>query len=251
MIQQVLRIIAPSNNALFGTGNPSSSGTTAVSPAIFNADKLWCLYVEHNGGAATTFYHTAGGAPSFHHLLDPTTPASEYTITWEHLLEVDWPPTAGVRIFAGFSNTITAGVGSSINGIGFYADAASGVWHSYAADNPAGTANSLYDQASGVSIVNKIPNRLKFVIDGPTKTVTWFINGVQVGSWTPVARLERMGATGNALGPDVVIGGAVPAAGFAAFRAYMGSIPLVRIGVGALPAPPPPAAGGGMWLSVN
>ncbi len=76
------------------------------------------------------------------------------------------------------------------------------------------------------TITTALPHRLKIIIDGPTKTITWYIDNVLLSSLTPAAALDRM-STGVVI-PQIMMGAFVPANGDVSVRGYAGSIPLLR-----------------------
>lgn len=226
MSTHTLRVMGPDGTQIFGAGLVGGLNFTTSAGELY--DKLWVLRYRRNGNATPqTMVNDSGPAPAFHHLLDPTTAPSSFTIIWENMIQAEIALGA-CRVIAGFVNWITAGVANTIVGIGFYADS-NNLWHCFVHDCPTGVApvTVLHDVATAVLMTSM--HRLKFTIDGPTKTITWSIDGVDVSTFTPAAPLDQMGAAVN--GPEVVYGAVVPANGDVTVRGYVGSLPLLRFSV--------------------
>lgn len=227
---QVLKILGAGGNQLFGTGLVGPTNHTSAVGEL--NDKLWFYRMRRNANAAaSTMYHDIGLAPPFHHLLDPTTVASQYTLVYETIAEAN-VALGTCRTFWGFCEFLAiSGVGTDLLGIGFYADSTDNLLHSFVRHTPTGAAPavSLHDTAS--AILQTAPHRLKFIIDGSTKTISFYIDNVLLSSYTPGAAIDRMALTANVNGPKVTFGAFVPANGDVSVRAYAGSIPLVRMKV--------------------
>lgn len=226
-IYNILKVIGSNGNQLFGTGNQGPLSTTTATGGLF--DKLWMLAIRRNANATPeTMRHDCGLAPPFHHLLDPTNARpSSFTLVWENVIQGSIA-LGSCRVFAGFVNWLTVGTNTLV-GIGFYADPADNLWHCFVADCPTGVApvTSRYDNAT--TVLMTAVHRMRIVIAGPTKTVKWYIDNVQVGTFTPAAALDQMGP--SAVGPEAVYGAVVPANGDVTVRGYAGSLPNVRYSV--------------------
>jgi hypothetical protein len=223
--------ISPDNQGVTGGRVFTDVAASGSGNALAPGEKLWMRYIFRTGsGTAETMRQDAGIAPPFHHLLDPGTVASQFTVIYEDLVFVT-AFTGACRAAVGFWNYVTAGDKTTLMGIGFYADVVDNKWHPFVIDSATGTApfTTLYNPAT--LLLCTAPHRLKFIIDGPTKTIDWYIDGVSVGTYTPVAALRFMAPPANVTGPNIMAGAFVPANDTTTLRNRPGSLPLVRIRV--------------------
>jgi hypothetical protein len=244
-------IIGPDNQAALGTRVFVDSAASGSGHTLAPGEKLWMRYIFRTANATPeTVRQDTGSSPPFHHLLDPGTVASAFTLIYEDLVFVT-AITAGVRAVVGHWQYVTAGDKTTLMGIGFYADQVDNKWHPFVFDSATGGApyTSLYDVTT--LLLCTAPHRMKIIIDGPTKTITWYIDGVQVGTYTPVAALRFVAGAANVTGTNVMTGGFVPANQTLTIRNLAGSIPLLRIRVMGTPTVIPPATGGGTSMSVS
>jgi hypothetical protein len=225
-LSNILKVVGSNGSQLFGAGLVGAANTTTIAGELL--DKLWVYRMRRNGNAAAaTMWHDAGLAPAFHHLVDPTTVASKFTLIWENMVQAA-VALGACRVFAGFVGVLTAGVANTVIGVGFYADGANNLWHCFVHDCPTGVAPVTVRRDTATAILMTSIHRLKIEFDGPSKTITWYIDNVQVDTWTPPAALDRMGLLADLQGPEVTVGATVPALGDVAVRTYAGSLPLIR-----------------------
>lgn len=197
-------------------------------------DKMWMYQMRRNGNATPeTMRFSLGIAPPFHHLVDPTTTATNNNLVFESLVEAD-VALGTCRVFAGFCQYITAGTSTTLLGVGFYADDTDNKWHAFVSDSAAGTAPVTFQRDTTLVPLMTSVHRLKLVIDGITKTIYWYIDGTLVDSWTPGAALDRMSPAANVVGPETMVGAFVPASKDVSVRLSGGNLPMVRM-LGATP----------------
>jgi hypothetical protein len=198
-------------------------------------------FIQKTAAAALfTAYSSVGAAPQFHHLLDAATAASRYVLVFESLVWVTGTANAP-RSFAGFCGFMGVGVPADLLGIGFYADTVDNKWHTFVRDTPTGvTGSAVSRRDTTTTILQTSIHKLRFVIDGTTKTVTWYIDGVQVDQWVCTVSLDRMNILANVTGPLVALGALCPANATITMEMYGGALPLVRFGMYATPAVVPP-----------
>ncbi len=247
-LHSVIKVIGSNGNQLFGYGNQGPLAHTSALGGLF--DKTWMYALRRNGNVTPeTMRHDAGPSPAFHHVLDPATPASLFSLVWENTISGLF--SLGLcRIFAGYVHYVTAGDKTTMMGIGFYADSSDGLWHSFAIDSVTGGAPyvSKHDTASAITVTDI--HRLKFIISGPDKNVKFYIDNTLFSTFTPAAALERMAPAANIIGPQILMGAFVPASGDVTVRGYAGSIPLIRLLVNSTPVLPVAGAGTTMHVSV-
>lgn len=234
--------VAADNTGILGGFVGTPAAQTFAGGQLF--DKAWCHVIQRTGALPTeTLRMDFAVAPPFHHLLDPTTVASQFTLFYENLLQGD--VTAGTgRVVCGFWQYVTAGDATTLMGIGFYADGIDNLWHCFVFDSATGAApfTALYDNATAVLMTSL--HRMKIKINGPTRTITWYIDNVLAGTYTPVAALRLVAPTANVFGASVMHGAFCAANATVTVRAMPGGVPMVRIMVAGTPAVVPPATGG-------
>jgi hypothetical protein len=243
-------IIGPDNAAALGTRVFTDQAATGSGHALAPGEKLWMRFIFRTANATPeTMRQDTGVSPPFHHLLDPTTVASAFTLIYEDLVFVT-AFTGACRAVVGLWNYLTAGDKTTLMGIGFYADVVDNKWHCFVKDSATGGApfTALYDVTT--ALLCTAPHRMKIIIDGPTKTITWYIDGVQVGTYTPVAALRFVAPAGNVTGANCMAGAFVPANATTTLRNLAGIIPLLRIRVKGTPAITPDSSGTHMHASV-
>lgn len=246
-LHSLLKVMGANGNQQFGTGTIGPVAHTSAVGGLF--DKVWIYAVRRNGNpVAETMRHDAGLAPVFHHVLDPTTPASLFSIVYENAV-CGVHAVGDCRIFVGYISYKTAGDATTLMGIGFYADQVDGLWHSFVIDSVTGNAPfvSQHDTISAITVANI--HRLKFIVSGPDKNVKFYIDNVLLSTFTPTVPLERMGTATNIVGPNLMMGAFVPANGDVTVRGFAGSLPLVRFLVASTPALVSTGSGG-LYVSV-
>lgn len=248
-LHHLLKVVGPQASQLFGAGMVGTTDTTSVAGEL--NDKLWMYRMRRNGNAAVgTARLDCGPAPTFHHLLDPTTVASQYSVVYENIVQAA-VALGDCRTFWGFTQFLTTGVANTLCGVGFYADPSDNKLHSFVSHTTTGAAPATFVHDTASAVLQTSPHRIKFIIDGPTKTVSFYIDNTLLSSYTPGAALDRMALTADINGPRVMHGAFVPANGDVSIRAFAGSLPLVRFKVKTNHGTPPSSGGGGMWLSVT
>jgi hypothetical protein len=210
---------------------PTWNNQNAASSGQVLHDKLYFFFVRRNAQpAAARLAHTVGIAPSFHGLVDPSSPTYLQTLIFEDVVSATIG--AGVcEVQFGFIEHITATVIADLVGVGFRAGTGTGdQWHAFVNDCPTGAApvTVLHDFDTGIAMTD--PHHLAIVIDGPSKTIGFWIDGVEVSTFTPAAPLDRMAAAANASGPQAMMSAVVPINGDVILRCHAGGFPQLRMG---------------------
>jgi hypothetical protein len=213
-------------------------------------DKLWMHFMRRSGVLpAAAMQNDFGLSPNIHHLLDPSVSTSQSGCVFELMLQATFAVGAH-RVVAGFINFITATDPTTLLGVGFFCDSTDSLWHCFVSDCPTGVAPVTMRRDTATTVTCALPHRMKFIIDGSTHTVTWFIDGTQVDTWTAAAALDRTAAAANVTGTETMVMSFSPANGDITVRSHAGAIPLVRQVWATTGTPAPAAGGGGMWVSV-
>jgi hypothetical protein len=245
---RVIQACGTSGSVLVGgIAGAGAAATTSIAGEL--KDKMWMYRMRRNGNATPeTMRHSLGIAPPFQHLVDPGTVTSQFTLVWENVVEAD-VAIGTCRVFAGLCQYVTAGDGTTLMGVGFYADDTDNKWHTFVRDSAAGTAPVTSQRDTTLTQLMTAIHRLKIVFDGATKTIYWYIDGTLVDSWTPAAALDRMTPAANVAGPEVMVGAFVPANKDVSVRAYAGALANIRTEWNSLPAVPPASGGTVMYVS--
>lgn len=189
-----------------------------------NFDTMWCFTLTKIAGAAARrMEHRGPHAPSFHALVDPGTPAIQAVIIFEDFVSATISALACETVF-GFHEHITVGDKTTLVGVGFRAGA-DHIWHSFVNDCPTGVAPVTVRRDTTLAPLSTSFHRLSIVMDGRTKTISWWIDGVLVDSWTPGAPLDLMLAIP---GPKVMWSMTCPINGAGVLRVHGGGIPQLR-----------------------
>jgi len=230
----VLHLVTCSGAQIFGYGNQGGFAFTSVlAPALY--DKVQMIVYRRNGNATPeTMRADSGTPPPFHHLVDPTTVASKFSLIWENLIQAA-TALGACRVIAGFYSYMTAGVANTLMGVGFYADAADNLYHCYVADCPTGVGAVTVRRDTATAVLCTSIHRLKIIFDGPTKKISWYIDNTLVDSWVPAAPLDRMAPAANLMGPSIVAGAVVPANGDVTVRTHGGQGMTIRMVFAATP----------------
>lgn len=196
--------------------------TTAVNALV---DRMWLRTLRRNANAAAArMSHDFGLAPGFHHLVDPAPAAEAATLIFE-----DWCSAAiaagACEIAIGFLEHITPTDPTTLVGVGFRC-AADLVWRSFVRDCPTNVAPVTVrrDVALGGALASAL-HRLTLIVDGPSKSILWQIDGVTVDTWAPPATLDQM----TPAGPKVQWSAVVPALGDATLQLHGGGLPNLRL----------------------
>ncbi len=244
-----IRQISPANNAQLGNTSGGVAASTSSGQVLY--DKLWTFFIKRNGNPTLeTLRMDFGASPAIHHILDPATVASQFTLFFEDMIESD-TAVGTCTVFCGFISYITAGDPTTLMGVGFYADSTDNLWHCFIFDSATGAVpiSSIRDTAT--TILTTSMHRMKIKIDGPTKTISWFIDGALVDSYVPVASLRYLNIPAATTGTSIVIGAFVPANATCTIRHLPGSIPLLRLMSTSTPVLVPISVGGAsMHVSV-
>jgi hypothetical protein len=207
----------------FGQANPAASGQSSADNVLF--DSFWCYQLTKVAGAAAVRMQQAGPeAPSFHHLLDPSTPAIPMAIVFEDFVAATISALACETVF-GFHDHITLGDKTTLVGVGFRAGA-DHVWHAFVNDCPTNIAPVTVRRDTTLAPLSTTFHRLSIVIDGRTKKISWFIDGVLVDSWIPGAAIDQMKPPP---GPLCLWSMTLPINGAGILRVHAGGIPQLRV----------------------
>ncbi|HJQ27688.1 MAG TPA: hypothetical protein VKA60_27640 [Blastocatellia bacterium] len=206
----------------YGKVTVTESGQTSVTNALF--DRMWMRTLRRNGAAAARMSHDYGLAPGLHHLVDPTPAPEPATLIFEDYVSA--AIAAGVcDVAVGFLEHINSADASTLVGVGFHCGPDL-VWHSFVNDCPTNVAPVTVRR--DVALAGKLASdlhRLTVIVDGPSKTISWLIDGITVDSWSPGAPLDQM----TAGGPKMMWAAVVPALGDATIRFHGGGLPNVRL----------------------
>lgn len=195
---------------------------TTATNALF--DRMWMRSLRRNANAAAArMSHDYGLAPGFHHLVDPATAKEQATLIFE-----DWAAVAiaagACDVAIGLHEHITPADASTLVGVGFRCGADL-IWHSFVNDCPTNVAPVTVRRDVALGVSAAALHRLTIVVDGPSKTISWLIDGVTVDTWSPPATLDQM----TAAGPKVQWSAVVPALGDATILFHGGGLPNVRL----------------------
>ena len=216
-------------------------------------DKSWFYQMRRNGNATPIrMQHACGAAPSFHHFLDPAAAPSQLTLIFEDMVQAEI--AAGTcEVQFGFVEHIVSTTIGDLVGVGFRAGSGTtNDWHCFVKDCPLGTTGntvSLHDFDTGILMTD--PHVLAIVIDGPTQTISWYIDRVLVSSFTPSAVPDRMSAAANNVGPLCGVFAVVPALGDCTVRSHAGGWPQLRIAPYPIGGEPAPSGGSRMYVSIG
>lgn len=207
----------------FGETNPGATNQSSADNVLF--DSFFCYELTKVAGAAAVRMQQLGPhAPLFHQLLDPSTPAVPVAIVFEDFVAATITALACETVF-GFHEHITPGTVNTLVGVGFRAGA-DHIWHSFVNDCPTNVAPVTVRRDTTLSPLSTAQHRLSIVIDGRTKTISWFIDDVLVDSWIPGAALDQMTP---APGPKVMWSMTCPINGAGKLRMHGGGIPQLRV----------------------
>lgn len=187
-------------------------------------------FMRRNGiAAAVRMALTLGTAPSFHNLVDPTGQPAGQSLIFEDYCSVTI--AAGVcEAQFGFIEHINSLNIADLVGIGFRTDTGTGKWVCFVNDCPTGvapvTVRDTFTTAANYTDVH----HLGILLDGPTKTIYWYIDKAIVHTFTPAASLDRMGAAANATGPQAMYSAVMAASADLTFRFGAGGFPQLRMG---------------------
>lgn len=206
----------------FGKIAVAESGQTTAANAL--VDRVWMRTLRRNANvAAARMQSDFGIAPGFHHLVDPSTAAEAATLVMEDFFSATIALGAcGVAV--GFIETITQGDPSTQVGVGFRCGV-DHVWHAFVRDCPTNVAPVTVRRDTALAALATDLHRLTLIIDGPTKTITWQVDGVTVDAWTPPAALDQM----LPAGPKIMWAADVPASGDVTIRYHGGGLPQLRL----------------------
>jgi hypothetical protein len=226
--QKILSYISNVNGSglsvnAFGETPPTDANQSSSANIMF--DTMWCFSLAKVAGAAAVrMQHVGPPAPPFHALVDPTTPAIAALLVFEDFVTATISALACETVF-GFHEHITLGDKTTLVGIGFRAGA-DHIWHAFVNDCPTNVAPVTVRRDTTLAPLSTSNHRLSIVIDGRTKTISWWIDGVLVDSWTPGAPLDQMSA---APGPKVMWSMTCPINGAGTLRMHAGGIPQLRV----------------------
>lgn len=206
----------------FGETNPAQSGATAADTLSF--DDFFCFQIQKLAGAAARMQELGPEAPPFHHLVDPTTPAIPQAIVFRDYVAATISALACETVF-GFHDHITPTDKSTLVGVGFRAGA-DHVWHAFVNDCPTNVAPVTVRHDVALAALSSVFHDLAIVIDGRTKTISWYVDHVLVDSWTPSAALDQMLP---APGPKVMWSMVCPLNGAGILRMHAGGVPQLWI----------------------
>lgn len=235
--------VGPGGTLLTPTPALQLAATSGGGGGYVTPNKMPMYFIQKTAAAPPfTAYSSPGVAPPFHHMLDAATAASRYVLVFESLVWVTGTALAP-RSFAGYAGFMGAGVTADLLGIGFYADTVDNKWHCFVRDTPTGITGSAVSRRDTLTTaLQTTMHKLRVTIDGRTKTITWYIDGVQVDQWVCNVSLDRMNIAANVTGPLVAIGALCPANATITMEMYGGALPIVRFGMSATPAVAPTAS---------
>jgi hypothetical protein len=206
-------------------GNSATLEANQITAANVLIDRMWLRTLTRSAQAAAARMEKSFGlAPGFHHLVDPLTVKHAATLIIEDYFSATIVAGACGVVF-GFAEHITPGDPTTLVGVGFKCGP-DHIWHAFVNDCPTNVAPVTVRRDT--AIAGKLStdlHRLAVIIDGPTKTISWLIDGAIVDTWKPPAPLDQMTATG----PKMLWAASVPINGNVTIRYHGGGIPQVRL----------------------
>lgn len=173
-----------------------SGGSIQVS--LF-ASQVW-MEVRKTAATNDFFQNTFLNHNYLHWFMDPTSAGPSILVRVEDIVVMDWGASATARAFYGFGEWTVNTNPASLRGIGFYADS-NGNWFALVSD----AAGDRLRVDTGISAATA--HLLRFEMDASAKTVTFFIDNVQVATVTLAAALGQISsATGNGTGLNFIQG---------------------------------------------
>jgi PKD repeat protein len=208
----------------FGELAPAQSGATAADNVAF--DDFFCFQLTKTAGVAAVRMQELGPeAPPFHHLVDPALPAIPYALVLRDYVAAVITAQACETVF-GFHGHITPTDKTTLVGVGFRAGA-DHVWHAFVNDCPTNVAPVTVRRDTVLAgKLSSVFHDLAIVIDGRTKTISWYIDHVLVDSWTPGAALDQMLP---APGPSVMWSMVLPVNGAGQLMMHAGGMPQLWV----------------------
>lgn len=169
-----------------------------------------------------------GDFPGFHDLVDPAT--AKRTRGFEMRDFVFNTIAAGACSYAwGIHTSLTLNDPATLVGLGFE-HGPDFILKTFLKDCPGSILPvRVIHQVVTASLAN-VPHELAITVNGWTKTISWFIDGVLVDTYTPVVALDQMGGTptvvgqNNAVMMDFKFRGYVPALGDMTIFRYGGGL---------------------------
>lgn len=150
--------------------------------------------------ASATQDHYHWGIHSIHGYLDPTGPQLGQALVAQDLCYATVSGT--VSFLFGWWNTNTSANLSSFVGVAWVGDTATGTWWARVADGTGTPSRVLHSFDSGKSVLSRW--RLGIVLDGNTKMVGFYVDGVLVSAFLASAAPDRFGTAGVLFGYGMI-----------------------------------------------
>jgi hypothetical protein len=188
--------VVPGLNKLTGTSAGVVTQGTAALASVHH------YYKERNAAGEMTA--AAYGPFGVHALVDPNGPPSRQVLVWEDVVQLHKTAGVAMQCTVGFVDNVTANDFTTKTGIGFFFDAAgTATWHAFVREASAGYVapyTDLYDLDLNLGAISNDPNvtnvrRLCLVLDGRSKRIRWYVDGLQVAEYLYAATPGRIAGT--------------------------------------------------------
>ena len=195
---------------ILGPNDWVRTATSGVGP--LNIGNRAILGLQRSGQAGAGYVEDSlGDFPGFHDLIDPTTPKRNRGFEMRDFI-VNQIAVGACSYAWGIHDLITANDQTSLVGLGFE-HGADFVLKTFLKDAPANALPPRVIRQVVTAALASALHELAIVVDGYTKTISWYIDRALVDSYTPVAALDQTGGTAALQMQGFRIRGVVPANG--------------------------------------
>lgn len=208
---------------ILGPNDWVRTATSGVGPLNAGGRSLMGLRRSAQG-AAGYVEDSLLGFPGIHDLIDPTTPRRNRGFEMRDIIAN--VISVGVCSYAwGIHDLITANDQTSLVGLGFE-HGADYVLKTFLKDAPANALPPRVIHQAVTAALASVAHELAIVVDGWAKTIYWYIDGVLVDQYTPVAALDQTGGSAALEMNTFRIRGVVAANGDMSIYRYGGGLAL-------------------------
>jgi hypothetical protein len=212
---------------IIGPDDKITTATAGVPGTIINFRNFAGGNRRNGQGADGYVEENLGDFPGIHDLLDPTTAKRSRGFEIR-----DWIVNSiaiGACSFGwGLHDLVVANDWTTLVGLGFE-HGPDFQWKTFLKDAPAGVPRVVHQTV--LASFGNVPHELMIVVDGFLKQVRWFVDSIQVDSYTPSIPLDQMGGTVAAMSLRMRYRGLVPAGGDMQTKFYGGELaaPLLTL----------------------